>query len=91
MTETNDWLEGAYLLVKDVFDNDIITIVEECGIVDSFGKQKLQLVVDHNGKRKTLNVNRIQAKQLLPIRAGGKYAVTKKAINGGTALNFERM
>jgi hypothetical protein len=89
MTTKDEWLDSSFLLVKEVNENDIISIVEEIGVVDSFDKKKFQLTVEHNGKRKTLNVNRIQYKQLSPIRAGGKYEVTKMSFNGGTILNFK--
>lgn len=85
----NDWLESGYLLVKDVQDGDIIKIEEVIGLVESFGKKKLCLQVEHNGKSKTLNLNKVQALQMGIVRSGEKFTITKIKINGGIALNYK--
>jgi len=89
--ELTEWLESEFLLVAEVMSEDIIEIKEKIGIVDSFGKKKFQIIVLHNGKDKIVNLNRFQYNQMAPVEAGARYTISKVSINGGTALNYNRL
>lgn len=89
--ELTSWLESAYLTVKDVSDNDIVTVVDILGLVESFGKKKFQISVLHNGKAKLLNLNKVQYTQASPIRAGERLSLNLKSFNGGTTLDLRKL
>lgn len=91
MTDLSNWGESDFLLVKDVQDNDIVNVDDVIGLVESFGKQKCQVMVSHNGKKKIVNLNKFQFRQMQPLTRGRAYTVSKEMVNGGLSLHFKAL
>jgi hypothetical protein len=88
--EVKDWLKQTpYLKVADVVDGDTFQIVEYHGLVDSFGKKKLQLLVDYRNVKTLINLNKKQASMIAGANIGAIVQLTKIPFNGGSTLNLK--
>jgi hypothetical protein len=90
MEGIQEWIkQSEYLKVADVQDGDTFIVIENKGFVDSFGKKKLQLVVDYKGKNILFNLNKKQASMIASANIGALIQLTKIPYNGGTTLNLK--
>lgn len=91
-SEFDNWMkETGYLKVADVVDGDTFVLMEYKGLVDSFGKKKLQLLIDYKGKQVLFNLNKKQASMIVGANVGALIQLSKIPYNGGLTLNLKRL
>lgn len=88
--QASEWANTSdFLMLNDVTDGDIVILHEYVGIVESFGKKKMQVKVEHKGKELLLNLNKFQLKAITGAAAGAEIKLTKTSRNGGSTLVLE--